>query len=181
MATAKPVSASCRCSRRCRCRLHCWLRSMPIDLLIILGAGGHAKVVYDAVMQAGLAARVEIRDDNPALAGATLLGLPVQSTSDIVAKACVHIAVGRNGPRAEIAKRLEDARCRLTTVIHPRAVLSPHASIGVGSLVAALAVVGPAAALGKCVIINHGSVVDHDCTLGSWVHIAPNATLGGNV
>lgn len=156
---------------------------MPIDRLTILGAGGHGRVVYDALLAAGLAERVEIRDDRPGMAGFIMLGCPVIvpiGPLEALSRE-VHVAIGSNRVRADLAVRSEDAGCTLESVVHPRACMSLTAELGTGSFVAAGAVVAPAARTGKCAIINHGAVVDHDCLLGAWVHVAPNATLGGGV
>lgn len=156
---------------------------MAIDFLTIVGAGGHARVVYDAVIEAGVASRVEIRDDDAGLAGVELLGAIVQvpiGPAQHLARA-IHIAIGNNATRARLTALLEGEGRELTTIVHPRAVISSRAALSKGSFVAALAVLAPGATVGKCAIINHGAIIDHDCVLGAWVHVAPNATVGGGV
>ena len=65
--------------------------------------------------------------------------------------------------------------------IHPTAVVSKYAKIGKGTQVLATAVINAAATIGNHCIVNTGAIVEHDCVLEDYVHIAPNATLGGGV
>jgi sugar O-acyltransferase (sialic acid O-acetyltransferase NeuD family) len=156
---------------------------MPIELLILLGAGGHAKVVCDAATRAGLAADIEFRDDDVTLAGMRPLGRPIRVPIGPLEQLGydVHVAIGNNATRSRLAMRLQEVGRPLTTISHPNAIVSAWARIGEGVFIAAGATVAPDATIEKCAIINHGSIVDHDCHLGAWVHIAPNATLGGGV
>jgi sugar O-acyltransferase (sialic acid O-acetyltransferase NeuD family) len=151
---------------------------MPIDLVAVLGAGGHAKVVYDAIVTAKLAARVEIRDDDARLDGKpfmdTQIKTPIASSPEIV-----HIAIGDNRARSTVAARL--AGRKFFTVVHPAATVSERCTIAPGAFIAAGAVVAVAAQVGECAIINHGAIVDHDCVVGRYAHVAPAATLGGEV
>jgi sugar O-acyltransferase (sialic acid O-acetyltransferase NeuD family) len=107
-----------------------------------------------------------------------LPGLSVEPLEQAVAgSSAVHVAIG-----SAAAARARPSRpgCRLATIVHPQASVSPHAHLGEGSFVAARAVVAPGARLGACVIVNHGAVVDHDVQVGAFSHIAPLAALGGN-
>jgi len=156
---------------------------MRIDHLVLLGAGGHAKVVYDAIVAAKLAARVSVRDDDSALHGVTFLDLRIEAPTGALADLPlhVHIGIGNNANRAALLARLAGAAKRLVAVLHPAAMVSPHAQVGAGAFVAAGALIAPGASVAECAIINHCAVVDHDCTVGRHAHVAPNATLGGGV
>jgi len=155
---------------------------MPTELLLV-GAGGHAKVVYDAVLQAKLADSVRIADEDPNRSGAWFFDIrveaPIGALGDLPEK--VHVAVGDNRARRALSEQMAAAGKKWVTVIHPRAHVSHRAEVGDGAFVAALAAVAPSALIGSCAIINHCAVVDHDCVVGSWAHVAPNATLGGGV
>jgi sugar O-acyltransferase (sialic acid O-acetyltransferase NeuD family) len=150
---------------------------MPTELVVLLGAGGHAKVVYDAIVSAGLATRVEVRDDDRRLEGAAFLDTTVKTP--IGSPQLAHIAIGDNRARSAVAARM--AGRQLFTVVHPAAIVSARSAIEPGTFVAAGAVVAAAARIGECAIINHRAVVDHDCEVGRYAHIAPSATLGGAV
>lgn len=157
---------------------------MPTERLCIVGAGGHARVVADAALAAGIASRDSLcfADDRPGLQGSLLLGAPViGGVASITSGTPFHVAVGAGEVRARLQAELIARGAIPVTIIHPRAVVSAHARVGAGSFIAAGAIVGPQAVVGEGVIVNHNAVVDHDCQVGSWTHIAPQATLGGAV
>ena len=156
---------------------------MPIDCLALLGSGGHAKVVYDSVVAAGLAATVRVLDDDPARSRQEFLDLRVEAPVGSLAGVPlhVHVAIGHNRARREASERMRQAGKRLVAVVHPRAQVSSHARVGAGAFLAALAVLAPGVTVGECAIINHSAIVDHDCVVGPHAHVAPNATLGGGV
>lgn len=154
---------------------------MPTEALILFGAGGHAKVVLDALLLSGLVrVDIEVADDSAALHGTDLLGGPVRAPGAAEGRR-FHVAIGVARAREKVQRRLLAAGGIPLNVVHPRACVSPLATLGDGVFVAAQAVVAPAARLGDGVIVNHGAVVDHDCVVGAFTHVAPNATLGGNV
>lgn len=148
-----------------------------------MGAGGHAKVVADAVLAAARGAALTVADENAELAGRVLLGsLVIQSAAQALQPLGeFHVAVGSNAAREGITQRCIDAGMQPRSVMHPGASVSPFAAVAAGSFVAARAVIGPDATVGQGCIVNHGAVVDHDCMVGDFSHIAPNATLGGGV
>ena len=156
---------------------------MPIDCLALLGSGGHAKVVYDSVVTAGLAATVRVLDDDPARSRQKFLDLHIEAPVGSLAGVPlhVHIAIGHNGARQEASERMRQAGKCLVAVVHPRAQVSSHAKVEAGAFVAALAVLAPSVIVGECAIINHAAIVDHDCLVGPNAHVAPHATLGGGV
>jgi sugar O-acyltransferase (sialic acid O-acetyltransferase NeuD family) len=148
--------------------------------LLILGAGGHGRVVADAALRTQRWGEVRATARGLERSGELLPGVPLQAFEAALAQArAVHVAIGDAA-----ARRLESEAAgleRLATVIHPEASVSVHAQVGDGCFVAARAVVGPLARLGRGVIVNHGAVVDHDNGVGDFSHVAPNATLGGSV
>lgn len=153
---------------------------MRIDDCLILGAGGHAKVVLDALQRGSPEARIEVWDEDPAKAGTRLLGIAVKTGREALRRSC-HVAIGDNEARRRLGEAVLAAGGSLAAVVHPAAQVSRHASLGEGAFVAAQAVVAPSARVGRGAIVNHGAVVDHDCEVGEWTHIAPGAILGGGV
>ena len=157
---------------------------MPTKEVFILGAGGHAKVVIDALLLNGYPrTAIRLMDDYAvqmctSVMGCTFFGPVDKITSPL---ATVHSAVGL----AAVRKRLLDASNvptkRWLTIIHPKSVVAETAELGAGVFVAALSVIGPESKLGAGVIINHGAIIDHDCQIGEFVHIAPGASLAGGV
>lgn len=150
---------------------------------LLIGAGGHALVVLDALRALHPAMAVEVYDDNPALVGKQLLDVAIRApvaTAEPSGKFC-HVAIGHNETRRQKAEYLQELGAQLFTVTHPAATLSPGASVGTACFLAASAIVAPGAQIGKGVIVNHGAVVDHHCQVGDWTHLAPRTVLGGGV
>lgn len=154
------------------------------DAIVLFGAGGHAKVVFDA-LQGSLddLSGLLVVDENPALLGRSFLGRPVAGgdACEQLARFRFHVAIGRNDVRRTVFERLLRRGGMPMSVVHPRATVSRHARVGDGVFLAAGCIVAPESALGRGVIVNHGAIVDHDCVVGDHAHVAPHATLGGNV
>jgi sugar O-acyltransferase (sialic acid O-acetyltransferase NeuD family) len=160
-----------------------------VAAVVLIGGGGHARVLIDA-LRAGGEHMVTGIVDLAQHVGEVVDGVLVVGTDADLARlraegadACA-IAIGSAGdPRARVraAQLARDAGFTLVTVVHPRAVVSSAATLGEGAFVAAGAVVGPGAEVGVCTIVNSGAVVDHDCVLGDFVHVAPGAALSGGV
>lgn len=156
---------------------------MPTERLVLIGGGGHAKVVLDAYRLGHLDVHIEVRDDDPAKEGESFLGLVIETpigALDALRCNC-HVAIGDNATRRRLAEALERAGSTLQSVVHPRAIVAADASLGAGAFVAAGAAVAPDARIGRSAIVNHLAIVDHDCVVGDWCHIAPGAVLGGGV
>jgi len=155
-----------------------------VERLILFGAGGHAKVVLDALLRSGRDV-VGLIDDDPAATGRLVLGLPVLGTRAVLteewAGAAIVPALGVNAARTALLDWLRDAPHPLASAIHPHAVIGAGAELGGGSFLAAGAVVNPDTQLGEGAIVNTGASVDHDCRIGRAVHIAPGARLCGGV
>jgi sugar O-acyltransferase (sialic acid O-acetyltransferase NeuD family) len=152
---------------------------MPGELVVV-GAGGHAKVVVATARAAGWRV-VAIVDDARERWGQQLLGVAITGPTERALQdlsAQVVLAIGDNAARRRLAA---GARCRFATLVHPSAVVDPTAALGAGSVVFAGAVIQPDAAIGGHAIVNTGASIDHDCALGEAVHIAPGTRLAGNV
>lgn len=153
---------------------------MPIDALILIGSGGHAKVVAEIAMLSKRFSSIRILDSDLRRDGEKVLGIAVETPLDPGrAPFAFHIAIGDAHARARLWQELVSRGGTPATLVHPDASVSAHAEIGAGSAVAAKAIVAPSASIGCGCIINHGAVVDHDCTVGDFAHVAPNTTLGG--
>lgn len=150
--------------------------------LVILGAGGHGRVVADAALAARAWQRVLATDRDSARWGHELLpGVPVLPLEQALAAgdAGFHVAIG--SAEARERETLQLGARALASVVHPGAAVSPFAQVAPGCFVAAQGVVAPHARLRAGVIVNHGAVVDHDVDVGGFSHIAPRAALGGAV
>lgn len=155
---------------------------------LILGGGGHAKVVIDALQAARRAGRLAILDADPALAGQAVLGVPViggdEKGPQSLAEGFTHfvVAVGGiadNGPRRRLFETALGWGLEPLTVVHPAAVIAASASLDGGTVALAGAIVNAEAQVGRNVILNTGCIVEHDCRVGDHVHLAPGARLLG--
>jgi len=148
--------------------------------VVVIGAGGHAKVVVATLRAAGVEIGA-ILDDDSAKWGRDLLGVriegPLAGLQPDVAQGAV-LGIGDNATRQSLAQRL---RLEWATVVHPTALVHPSVRLGPGTVVFAGAVIQPDTVVGTHGIINTGATVDHDCVLGDFVHVGPGCHLSGGV
>lgn len=151
------------------------------EQVIVIGAGGHGKVIADIVRCCGDTVLGFLDDSSQP--PETICGIPVLGKIENYVNypsAKFVIAIGNGTIRQKVAERLVGVRWY--TAIHPGAVVSPmDTSIGEGTVVMAGAVINPCAVIGKHCIINTHSSVDHDSRIGDYTHIAVGATLAGAV
>jgi sugar O-acyltransferase (sialic acid O-acetyltransferase NeuD family) len=158
--------------------------------IIIYGAGGHAKAVMEMVQAIGAFRIAGIIDDNAALTGNSVLGIPVLGTRDVLPQLVekgVRLAANGVGGiidiniRMKLFELLTGYGFAFPILRHPRATVEPSAQIYDGVQVFANAYVGSSAILHEKCMINTGAIVSHDCEIGSFTHIAPGAMLAGHV
>lgn len=157
----------------------------PPKKLVILGAGGHAKVVMDAALLMQRWSEIVFLDDSnqgqtefmgaPLLGDRSLLGTALQPKDYDVA-----VAIGNNAIRGEVFGLAAGLGFSFPVIRHPSAVVSEMAEIGEGSVLFANTVINPAVRIGKGAIINTSASVDHDSLLGDFVHVSPGARLAGS-
>lgn len=149
--------------------------------IIVLGTGGHAKVAADILVETGQIVQGFLGDD-PAREGEEILGFPILGPMEawrFLSPEGIALGVGSNKRRMELMVVFHDAPW--VNLIHPRANISKFASVGLGTMVAMGACIGPAAEVGHGAIINTKASVDHDCIVGDFAHVAVGATLAGTV
>ncbi|WP_397473715.1 acetyltransferase [Pusillimonas sp.] len=151
--------------------------------LAIVGAGGHGRVIADAAQCSGWTS-TEFYDD--AWPRTAIHNGPWQIRGDVALLLerlheydGVIVGIGDNQVRANVQKKLLAAGAPMTCVLHPASIISRHAQLGAGCVVFARAVVNAGAHVGAGVILNTGCIIEHDCVLEDYVHIGPNAGLGG--
>lgn len=149
--------------------------------VIIVGAGGHGKVVADTVLLSGDNI-VGFLDDNPNI-GESFARFPILGRVGNFRNysGCSFvIAIGNADEREKIVNQLQGVSWY--TAIHPTAVISElDVSIGEGTVIMANVVVNAGAVIGKHCILNTGSIVEHDNQLDDFVHISVGAKLAGTV
>jgi sugar O-acyltransferase (sialic acid O-acetyltransferase NeuD family) len=149
----------------------------------VIGAGGHAKVVVDALLSSGHEV-MGFYDDDPALLGAEPLpGMKVLGDTKEVpgnwkGKVVFILAIGENRVRWRLSRRLS---IPYGVACAPSAVLGSGVRIGKGSMILPSATVNIDTVIGAHVILNTSCSVDHDCAIGDNVHVGPGTHLGGGV
>ena len=156
----------------------------PDKRLLVIGAGGHARVVIDVARAAGFepVAALDARQKGAFCNGVEVVGGDEQAEGlfETGIRLCT-VAIGDNRLRSKLADRLIAIGFSLPVLRHPSAVVSPSAVIGAGTVVMPLAVVNASATIGRMAIVNTSAVVEHDCAVGDGAHIAPGTRLGGCV
>ncbi len=155
--------------------------------VIVLGAGGHAKVLVDTLRR--LAAEIVALVDAAPGGPGSVLGVPVLRGEETVLrrdpeKIRLVNGIGSTGStrkRAGVYQKFRERGYRFAAVVHPAAVVAGEVTIGEGVQIMAGAVIQPGCSIGADTIVNTGATVDHDCRIGDHVHIAPGATLSGGV
>ena len=157
---------------------------------IILGGGGHARVLIDSLPDEGFPDRYAILDRDPSLWGTRSLGVLILGGEDLipdlVRKGATELAVGLgavgdNSPRRRLFELGTTHGLRPLTVQHPSAIRSAWAEVGEGSVLYPGSIVNAGARLGVNTIVNSGAIVEHDCVAGDHVHIATGARLASTV
>lgn len=141
--------------------------------LTIIGASGHGKVVADIAKLNGYD-EIEFLDDDETLQACG--EYPVVGKTSTMVPGDLFVAIGN----AKIREKLSRGR-KLTTLIHPAAVIAKDVEIGEGTVVMAGSVINSGSRIGRGVIINTSSSVDHDCIIGDYCHISVGAHLCGTV
>jgi sugar O-acyltransferase (sialic acid O-acetyltransferase NeuD family) len=160
--------------------------SLPV---VVIGAGGHASVVADALLSLG-ATVLGFTDADPSYRGRLICGLSVLGDDRVLAgysRDEVVLANGLGGigdalvpKRQQIQQSLEDSGWHFCSVIHPHAIVSKFAQLGDSVQIMASSVIQAGASLGTGSIVNTAAVVEHDVSIGAWSHIAPRAVVCGH-
>lgn len=155
--------------------------------VVILGGGGHARVVAETLVALGRAPCGYLAPEPAALAGALGPYLGDDGAIQAAAGAAEWVFalglgfVDRAGAlhRARLLARLDPGR--LVSPCHPAAVIAASARIGAGAFIGPGAIVGTLAEVGIGAIVNSGAIVEHDCRIGANTHVATGSRMGGNV
>lgn len=155
--------------------------------IVLIGAGGHCKVIIDIIKSTKEYEIVGITDPKDK---GSVFDIPVIGDDDILEdlnKSGVEYGFISMGSLNDFEKRnkiynqLKDIGFKIPVLVHNSAVVSQFSTIEDGTCVMAGAVINPGSVIGENCIINTGSVVEHDCIIGNNCHISPTASIAGNV
>ena len=155
--------------------------------VVIIGAGGHGKVIADIIIKSG-DNLLGFLDDN--IEKGTVV---IKNTSHVVIgkieecikiseenpDVCFIIGIGNNQTRKDIADQYKDIK--YYTAIHSSSQVAIDVDIGEGTTIMANACINTSAKIGRHCIINTASIVEHDNQIGDYVHLSPNVTCCGTV
>jgi acetyltransferase EpsM len=154
--------------------------------VVIIGHGGHSKVVTDIIRATnGLHIigyldnkyeRIQVK--NNLIFGPISVAMQLKEEYKNVRFV---MAIGDNRARKLVVEKLGISTKNFITIVHPSASISPSAKIGYGTVVMPQAVINADVMIGNHCIINSGSVVEHDSLLNDYVHLCPNSTIAGTV
>ena len=153
--------------------------------LVILGAGGHGRVVADAAR----AAAIDVAGflDNGCEPGEkfgdwTVLGRDgILDDPEFVTAHVFVVGLGDNAARRERSLFLKSRGAELASVCHPAATVAPDVRVGAGTVFFAGSVVNTGSVLGDFAVVNTRAAVDHDARIGDGAHVGPGAVLAGVV
>jgi sugar O-acyltransferase (sialic acid O-acetyltransferase NeuD family) len=158
-----------------------------VKSVVVLAAasGGQSSVVLDACLAAGtplageisIGAAARIRGSDLSILGDERL----LEDAEFLAQYAIALGGGEAHDRRRLAGKILSLGGSLATVVHPSSAIARSAALGVGTTIAAHAVVGPNARLGRFCIINTCASVDHDDVLEDGVNLSPGVHLAGGV
>lgn len=158
------------------------------EAALIIGAGGHGRVVLDILNACNVVRPVGFLDSNTEIRGRRIDGVPVLGHPDqLEAIAAEHevnaiiVAIGDNGIRRAMARRVDAADLKLVNAVHPSATIAHNAIVGRNVVIAAGVVVCAHCQVGDSVILNTGCIADYQCMIGEGVHICPGVRLAARV
>lgn len=152
--------------------------------VVILGGGGHAKVVIELLRgmgEWGIVGCLDPRASAP-VSGAPILGddrLLPELAREGIRHVC--IAVGDNRVRTRLGSEAARHNFQWVTATGRKSIISSSTTMGAGTVVMEGAVINADAQIGELAVINTGAIVEHDCHIGAGAHVAPGAILTGGV
>jgi sugar O-acyltransferase (sialic acid O-acetyltransferase NeuD family) len=145
--------------------------------MILYGAGGHARVVFESLSSSG----VEIKgiiDDDPKVEFFNGFSVSHFYSPDFFMGEKIILAIGDNQQRSILVEKI---RHTFASCIDFTSHISESAKIGVGTTILAKCVLQTACEIGQHVIINTGAIIEHDCLIKDFVHIGPGSVICGGV
>lgn len=166
------------------------MQKIENQICVILGGGGHARVLIDGLKTGAAAVPYAVLDADHSLWGRELLGVLIMGGDDLLydlVKRGVNCFVvglgsaGDNRPRERLFELGLSHHLKPITVAHPTAICSQWATVGPGSQLFPGCIVNAGVTIGDNAIINSGAIIEHDCVIGNHVHVATGAKLSSAV
>ena len=159
-----------------------------MDKVLIVGAGGHGRVVGELVDFSSDYEHAGWVDKGPVgniINGRELLG-DDDTLADLydsgISKAVIGVgSVGDTSVRKRLVSLLNNIGYDFIQLAHPSSIISKRIDLGEGTCVMAGSVIQTGSTIGSHCIVNSRVVVEHDCQIGSFVHLSPGALLAGGV
>lgn len=160
-----------------------------MEKLIIIGGGGHARVLIDLIKLSGQFDIIGVLDsqtelDSPA-PGISVIGnddLLPELYSEGIKNACIAIgSIKDNSKRKILYEKVKQIGFSIPFLVHPGSIVSENVKLSEGAQIMAGAIVQAGTIIGENTIINTGAIVDHDCKIGRHVHICSGAVMSGGV
>lgn len=157
--------------------------------VVILGAGGHSKVLIDTLRQQGVDI-IAVTDQNTERWGSLWCSVPIIGDDAVIKKSyppeSIYLVNGLGSvcvqsARTHLFKRFKQAGYYFASVIHPSVQLAQDIQLGEGIQCLAGVILQAGTSIGDNVILNTGTIVDHDCHIESHTHLAPRVVLSGGV
>ena len=157
--------------------------------IVIIGAGGHAKVLIDIVESradakiAGLIGRQE--DVGGSVMGHAVLGSDEDLVDVLSVGTADAVLIGLGDPaqrvrlHGEISQKLPNVAYGIA--VHKQAYVAPDVVLGPGTVIMAGATVNPCCRIGAHCVVNTNASMDHDSVMEDFANLGPNAATGGNV
>ncbi|ALF28496.1 hypothetical protein RN88_08445 [Streptococcus intermedius] len=151
---------------------------MKLNKLVILGAGGHAKVCYDIACLMGKWKKIVFLDDNLNSDWADIQG-KIEEYPNYIKDSMFFVAIGNNKLRETLTEELLQHNAKLVKLTHPSAIISPNVSIGDGTVIMPACVINAGSIIKQGCIINSGVIIEHDSYIDEFVHLSPSVILSG--
>lgn len=150
--------------------------------LLIIGTGGHAKVVAETAQLTGWDSINFLDEGTKDLFREKKVFHSIEQFKTYSPKTRhAFVAIGHTTARKRWHGILRQEGFELSVLIHPTACVSADCMIAKGSFIAAKAVVGPGSRIGAGVILNVGSILEHDASIGDFSHLSPGVIVCGGV
>lgn len=150
--------------------------------LLVIGAGGHGRVVADIASRIGRYNNIAFLDD-------TLPSKPLQypylgncaKADQLIEEYEVFVAIGNADVRQRMIEHYSTLGASIATLVAPEAVVAADVKVDIGTVIMPGAIINTGTSIGKGVIVNTASSVDHDCLVEDYCHVAVGAHLCGSV